>query len=80
MSRQDKGFSLWSKLLAFCGVGMIGFCAVCGIGDRRFALGQHFAIEGLLRARFGEIDVVFGKVRIFEGMGFLGSLSQDRID
>jgi hypothetical protein len=38
------------------------------------------AIEGLLRARFGEIDVVFGKVRIFEGMEFLGSLSQDRID
>jgi hypothetical protein len=27
-----------------------------GRSDRRFALGQHFVIEGLLRARFGEID------------------------
>jgi hypothetical protein len=35
---------------------LLVFCDVCGIGDRRFALGQHFVIEGLLRARFGEID------------------------
>jgi hypothetical protein len=27
-----------------------------GRSDRRFALGQHFVNEGLLRARFGEID------------------------
>jgi hypothetical protein len=45
---------LISSLLVLSYIGACDQLAV--FIKRRFALGQHFVIEGLLRARFGEID------------------------